>query len=124
MSQSSPAVRADRPTLTIGVLTKNEAHRIENCLRSAAFADQVVVVDSGSTDDTVAIARRLGAEVHLYPDWQGFAVQRTRLLAHATGDLPRLQVLAERLAETYGHAWAPLAQRKGRIARRRGDMRP
>ncbi|MBV5294092.1 MAG: glycosyltransferase family 2 protein [Curvibacter lanceolatus] len=86
MPTPSTAVRADRPTLTIGVLTKNEAHRIENCLRSAAFADQVVVVDSGSTDDTVAIARRLGAEVHLYPDWQGFAVQRTRLLAHATGD--------------------------------------
>ena len=39
---------------------------------------------AGSTDDTVAIAQRLGAEVHSYPDWKGFAVQRTdRLLAHA-----------------------------------------
>lgn len=75
-----------RPTLTVAVLTRNEAHRIETCLRSAAIADQVLVVDSGSTDDTVAIARRLGAEVHNHPDWQGFAVQRNRLLAHATGD--------------------------------------
>jgi len=43
------------PTLTIAVLTKNEAHRIEACLASAAFADQVLVVDSGSTDSTVAV---------------------------------------------------------------------
>ncbi|MDD2545326.1 MAG: glycosyltransferase family 2 protein [Burkholderiaceae bacterium] len=80
---------ADRPappTLTVAVLTLNEAHRIEACLRSAAFADQIVVVDSGSTDDTVARAQALGAEVYSYPDWQGFAVQRNRLLAHARSD--------------------------------------
>ena len=70
----------------MAVLTLNEAHRIEACLQSAAFADQLLVVDSGSTDDTVARARQLGAEVHSYPDWQGFAVQRNRLLAHARGD--------------------------------------
>ena len=40
------------PTLTVAVLTLNEAHRIEACLQSAAFADQLLVVDSGSTDDT------------------------------------------------------------------------
>ena len=62
------------PTLTVAVLTHNEAHRIEACLKSAAFADQLLVVDSGSTDDTVALARALGAEVHSHPDWQGFAV--------------------------------------------------
>lgn len=74
------------PTLTVAVLAFNEAHRIAQCLGSARFADQVVVVDSGSTDGTVELARSLGAEVHSYPDWQGFAVQRNRLLAHATGD--------------------------------------
>ncbi|GAB1385214.1 glycosyltransferase family 2 protein [Melaminivora sp.] len=73
-------------TLTVAVLTHNEAQRIEACLSSAAFADQLLVVDSGSDDDTVAIAHRLGAEVHSYPDWQGFAVQRNRLLQHARGD--------------------------------------
>lgn len=77
---------APAPTLTVAVLTYNEAQRIEACLRSAAFADQIVVVDSGSVDDTVAIARRLGAQVHSYPDWQGFAAQRNRLLVHAQGD--------------------------------------
>ena len=74
------------PTLTVAVLTHNEAHRIEACLRSVAFADQLLVVDSGSTDDTVALARALGAEVHSYPDWQGFALQRNRLLGHVRGD--------------------------------------
>lgn len=74
-----------KPLLTIGVLTMNEAHRIAVCLQSASFADQVIVVDSGSTDDTVSIARQMGAEVFSYPDWQGFAVQRNRLLQHAKG---------------------------------------
>jgi glycosyltransferase involved in cell wall biosynthesis len=74
------------PRLTIAVLTKNEAARIERCLRSAAFADELIVVDSGSSDDTVARARGLGAQVFVHADWQGFAVQRNRLLAHAGGD--------------------------------------
>ena len=75
-----------RPSLTIGVLTKNEAHRIEKCLHSAAFADHVIVVDSGSTDDTLARASATGAQVVAYPDWQGFGVQRSRLLAHVVDD--------------------------------------
>ena len=80
------SVALRRPTLTIGVLTKNEAHRIAACLQSAAFADEIVLVDSGSTDDTVAIAQRMGAKVFIHADWQGFAVQRNRVLAQATGD--------------------------------------
>lgn len=75
-----------RPTLTVAVLTLNEAKRIRACLASAAFADQLLVVDSGSTDATVQIAQEMGADVHIYPDWKGFAVQRNRLLQHATGE--------------------------------------
>lgn len=75
-----------RATLTVAVLTLNEEKRIRACLQSASFADQLLVVDSGSTDKTVAIAKEMGAEVHIYPDWQGFAVQRNRLLQHANGD--------------------------------------
>lgn len=74
------------PTLTIAVLTLNEAEQIEACLRSASFADQLLVMDSGSTDDTVQLAQTLGAEVHVSPDWQGFAVQRNRLIERSTGD--------------------------------------
>ena len=74
------------PTLTVAVLALNEARCIARCLRSAAFADQLLVVDGGSTDATVDIACSLGAQVHCYPQWQGFAVQRNRLIAHASGD--------------------------------------
>ena len=74
------------PKLTIGILTLNEEKRIANCIRSAQFADQVIVVDSGSKDRTREIAEELGAEVYEYPDWQGFAVQRNRVLQHTLGD--------------------------------------
>jgi len=73
-------------TLTIGILTMNEERRIAACIDSAAFADQIIVVDSGSSDATVEIATAKGVEVYSYPDWQGFAVQRNRILQHATGD--------------------------------------
>jgi glycosyltransferase involved in cell wall biosynthesis len=75
-----------KTTLCIGILTMNEARRIEQCIQSARFADQIVVVDSGSKDDTVAIAQRLGAQVHTHADWQGFAEQRNRLLQYANCD--------------------------------------
>lgn len=67
--------------LSVILITKNEAANIEACLRSVAFADEIVVVDSGSTDDTVAIAHRLGAHVHVTSDWPGFGPQKNRALA-------------------------------------------
>lgn len=74
------------PRLTIGILTLNEEKRIASCIASAHFADQIVVVDSDSQDKTREIATSLGAEVYEYPDWQGFAVQRNRILQHAKGE--------------------------------------
>lgn len=73
------------PLLTIGILTLNEERRIASCINSAKFADQIIVVDSGSKDKTRDIALTLGAEVYNYPDWQGFAEQRNRIIAHAKG---------------------------------------
>ena len=74
------------PLLSVTIITKNEAHRIERCLRSVAFADECVVLDSGSTDDTVAIARRCGARVETSADWPGFGPQKNRALDLATGE--------------------------------------
>ncbi|MFO1275779.1 MAG: glycosyltransferase family 2 protein [Sphaerotilus natans] len=73
------------PELSVVVITRDEAARLERCLRSVAFAGEIVVVDSGSTDDTVAIARRLGARVEITPDWPGFGAQKNRALALARG---------------------------------------
>lgn len=53
----------ERIPVTVVVLTKNEAGRIRDCLESARWADEVLVVDDESTDDTAAIARELGARV-------------------------------------------------------------
>ena len=75
-----------KPTLCIGILTLNEERRITQCIQSAHFADQIVVVDSGSQDATVALAQSLGAQVHSHPDWQGFAEQRNRLIQHCSAD--------------------------------------
>ena len=61
--------------VSVVVLTRDEEVNIARCLASVAWADQVVVVDSGSTDDTVPIARSLGADVVEQP-WLGFSGQR------------------------------------------------
>jgi glycosyltransferase involved in cell wall biosynthesis len=61
--------------VSVVVLTRNEEPNIRRCLSSLAWAEQVVVVDSGSTDSTVPIASSLGAEVVTQP-WLGFSAQR------------------------------------------------
>ena len=63
------------PALTLLVLTHNEAPRLARCLESLrAVCDELLVVDSGSTDGTVEVAREHGAEVHVR-EWPGRAAQ-------------------------------------------------
>jgi tetratricopeptide (TPR) repeat protein len=73
--------------LSLSMIVRNEAGRIERCLASVAgFVDEMVVLDTGSSDDTVAIARRCGAVVHTLP-WPGdFAPARNAALQHVSGD--------------------------------------
>ena len=72
--------------LSVIVITRNEARNIAPCLESVAFADEVVVVDWASTDDTVALARAKGATVVVTEDWPGFGPQKNRALQQATGE--------------------------------------
>jgi len=74
------------PALSLIVITKNEERCIERCLRSVGFADDIVVVDSGSTDRTVELAESCGARVLQTTDWPGFGPQKNRALELARGD--------------------------------------
>jgi glycosyltransferase involved in cell wall biosynthesis len=73
-------------SLSVIVITKDEAHNIQACLQSVLFADQLLVLDSGSTDETVERARGMGAEVSQSLDWPGFGIQKNRALALARCD--------------------------------------
>ena len=61
--------------LSVAIITRNAASQLERCLASVAFADEVVVVDSGSTDGTVELAARRGARV-VRKEWLGFGAQK------------------------------------------------
>lgn len=74
------------PRLSLIVITKNEESMIARCIGSVPVADDIVVVDNGSTDRTAEIARSLGARVIDAPDWPGFGAQKQRALDAATGD--------------------------------------
>lgn len=79
---SAPA----RPTLSVAVIARDEERLLPDCLRSAAWADErLVLVDSATRDDTRAVARSLGARVEEHP-FDTFAAQRDRALALARGD--------------------------------------
>lgn len=71
--------------LSACIIAKDEARDIEDCVRSVAFCDEVLVLDSGSTDDTVARARAAGARV-LETDWPGYVAQKQRAAEAATHD--------------------------------------
>jgi glycosyltransferase involved in cell wall biosynthesis len=73
-------------SISVVVITKNEEANIERCLSSVSWADELVVVDSGSTDRTVEISQKLGARVSVTAHWPGFGPQKNRALTLATGD--------------------------------------
>jgi glycosyltransferase involved in cell wall biosynthesis len=70
--------------LSVILITKNEERHLQACLESVRFADEIIVVDSGSTDRTVEIAQGFGAKVSQTSDWPGFGPQKNRALALAT----------------------------------------
>ena len=72
-------------TLSITIVARNEAINIADCVRSARFADEVIVLDSGSTDGTPELARAEGAKV-VVTDWPGYGPQNNRAIDLAQGD--------------------------------------
>ncbi len=72
--------------LSVVMIAKNAADLLPDCLASVAWADEIVLLDSGSTDATVEVARAAGVQVYINTDWQGYGIQRQRAQAFATGD--------------------------------------
>ena len=73
------------PGVTATIITRNESAHIDACLDSVAWADERLVVDCGSTDDTVARARARGARV-LVRDWPGYSAQKNFAASEAAND--------------------------------------
>lgn len=68
------------------IITKNAGTMIRRCVESLDWTDEIIVVDSGSTDDTAAICREMGVNFSVTPDFPGFGPQKNRALDLATGD--------------------------------------
>jgi (heptosyl)LPS beta-1,4-glucosyltransferase len=74
------------PSISAVLIVKNEASKLPDCLKSLSWADEIILLDSGSTDNTLSIAEEFSAKVFVNTEWQGFGVQRERAASLATGD--------------------------------------
>jgi tetratricopeptide (TPR) repeat protein len=75
------------PTVSLCMIVKNEEVHLPSCLGSAAdLVQEIIVVDTGSTDATPQVAERWGARVYNFPWCDDFAAARNESLRHATGD--------------------------------------
>jgi glycosyltransferase involved in cell wall biosynthesis len=112
---------APRAPLSAVLITRNAAAVLEACLDSLAFADEIVVVDSGSSDDTVALAARKGARV-MQKEWLGFGRQKQFAVEQARHDwvlcLDADERVSPELARSIAQAVAAPASPVYRMARR------
>ncbi|WP_298864445.1 glycosyltransferase family 2 protein [uncultured Gimesia sp.] len=72
-------------SLSVIIIVKNEEASIRECLASVVWADEIIVLDSGSTDQTISICKEYTDKVH-ETDWPGFGPQKNRALQYATKD--------------------------------------
>lgn len=115
---------ASTPSLACVVITKNEAANIQDCLRSAQWANELIVVDAESRDRTVELAREGGAQVFVRP-WPGFGLQKNFGVAQASSEWVLILDADERVThelreevQTCIERWRPGASVAYRIPRR------
>ncbi|MDE9554943.1 glycosyltransferase family 2 protein [Xenorhabdus bovienii] len=75
-----------RKRLSVVMIAKNSADLIADCLLSVDWADEIIVLDAGSTDATCQIASEMGAKVYINTQWPGFGRQRQLAQSYASGD--------------------------------------
>ena len=73
-------------TISVTLIVKNEEHNLEACLDTVKWADEIVVLDAGSDDNTVAIAKKYTDKVFINSDWKGYGIQRQRLQEFSSCD--------------------------------------
>lgn len=72
--------------LSVIIITKNEAGCIRRCLESVKWADEIIVYDNNSQDETVAICKEYTSHIFITEDWPGFGMQKNRALSKASFD--------------------------------------
>jgi glycosyltransferase involved in cell wall biosynthesis len=121
VSRSSPSC-----PISVVILTQNEALFIERCVRSVLWADEVVVLDSGSTDGTRELAIALGAQVY-EQSWLGWSAQHSKAIRLAKHNwvlvLDADEIVTPELADSIQVAMAgAVDERDGYSVNRRGDF--
>ncbi|MGD9188099.1 MAG: glycosyltransferase family 2 protein [Desulfobacteraceae bacterium] len=77
-------MKTDQTKISATVITKNESDNLAECLESLSWVDEIVIVDSGSTDDTVEIAKKYTDKVYV-ERWRGQGAQKNRAVELARG---------------------------------------
>lgn len=103
--------------IAVLILTKNEEKNIVDCISSVSFADEILVIDSGSTDQTQTLARQAGARVLIHPmDALGFAGQRNFALAQTKADWVFYLDADERVSDALAEAIKTVIQQPAEAA--------
>ena len=111
----------DKLPLSVAIITHNAARQIGPCLASVGFADEILVVDSGSTDDTAEIVKRYGGRVES-KEWLGFGRQKQHAVSIAKNDwvlcLDSDERVSEKLARSIRASFASRRYKAYRMPRR------
>lgn len=95
---SSSLARSEKIALTAVIITKNAATQLADCLKSLAFCQEIIVVDSGSEDDTTEIANSFGVTL-LHQPWLGFGPQKKFAVGQSKTDWVLCLDADERISE-------------------------
>ncbi|MBX3042433.1 MAG: glycosyltransferase family 2 protein [Candidatus Kapabacteria bacterium] len=89
--------------ISVVIIAKNEEKNISRCLESVAWADEIILLDNGSTDKTIEIAQKFGCKIYDGGEWHGFGIAKRRAVNYANFDwilsLDADEVVSGQLAE-------------------------